>query len=125
MMHFNPGEQKREHHELNRQQLAVLQRNGSDLSKTHTTCHHFEAHDDSAVGMLRSILKASGFHVMKVSKIAEGTPFDFCWKLEAELKMIPMLPSLHAMTDYCIEMANMAGGEYKGWYAEAVPPKQF
>lgn len=123
MMPLSPGEQKREHHELNRQHLAVLQRNGSDISKAHTTCHHFEAHDDSTVGMLRSLLKASGFHVQRISKVSEGGPFDFCWKLEAELKMIPMLPSLHAMSDYCVDLAQMAGGEYKGWYAEPVPPQ--
>lgn len=123
-MYASPGELKRQHRESNKQHLTVLEKNGSDLGSAHTTCHQFELHDDTSVGILRSLLLASGFHVLKVHKVAEETPFNYCWKLEAELKVVPMLPSLHAMTDYCVDLARMAEGEYKGWYAEAVPPQK-
>ncbi len=115
-------EHKRTYRELNSQHLAALEREGSDLASAHVTCHQFELHDDTAVGTLRSLLLASGFHVLKVSKqqVPEQGPVDFKWKLEAELKMIPMLPSLHEMTDYCCDLARMADAEYKGWYAQLV-----
>ncbi|MBK7140599.1 MAG: ribonuclease E inhibitor RraB [bacterium] len=115
-------EQKRTNRELNSQHLAALERDGSNLGVAHTTCHQFEMQDDISVGILRSLLLGSGFHVLKVSKqpLAEPGKVDFHWRLEAELKVIPMLPSLHEMTDYCCDLARMANADYHGWYAQPV-----
>ena len=115
-------ELKKTNRALNSQHLAALERDGSDLGAAHTTWHQFDLLDDSGVGTLRSLLLASGFHVFKVAKLPVADPHtvNFHWRLEAELKVVPMLPSLHEMTDYCCDLARMADAEYLGWYAQPV-----
>lgn len=118
--------QKKVNREQNVQHLAALEREGSNLDVAHTTCHQFEIEDENGVGTLRSLLLASGFHLARMSKqraVDPGT-IDFQWKVEAELKVIPMLPSLHEMTDYCCDLARMTNAAYRGWYAQPVRSKE-
>lgn len=125
-MDHSSRDQKKTNRELNAQHLAALEREGSDLGVAHTTCHQFETEDDNGVGTLRSLLLASGFHVARTFKqrVIEPGTIDFQWKVEAELKVIPMLPSLHEMTDYCCDLARMANASYRGWYAQPVRNKE-
>ncbi len=106
---------KETYRNLNQHVLSTLQRDGADLEKTHAIRHQFHLQDDNSVGILRCLLLASGYRVTKVAERVNGAAVSVRYAVEAEVKAVPEKRRLDEMTDYCVDLATIAGAQYDGW----------
>jgi len=111
--------QKSEQRRFNRVTLKVLKQNRSSLSKAHVITNVFYVFRKEDVERLIGALAESGYN-------AQGDPVESTaksaeqWIVEAQASLVPKLAQVDCMTDECVEIAALHGGEYDGWYTEVI-----
>jgi Regulator of ribonuclease activity B len=97
--------------------LERLVANGSDVTRPHTITSVLFVFDENDGETLRDALREAGYDVDNdlLPLTANGQRY---WKLEARCVLVPTVELLGEMTDRCVELAEINGGEYDGWFTE-------
>ncbi len=109
-------------HDGDRQVLAVLAAQGSDLSKPAHTIHYLYFKTLEAAGAAAQELRTAGYQIRRVDKAPPKSlwnrifgPRQFSCIVETQA--VPSESAVFATTDQMNALAARFGGQYDGWEA--------
>jgi regulator of RNase E activity RraB len=100
--------------------LERLRANGSNLGAPHRIMNVFYVPEEFASLELRRKLLALGHDILHESG-PEVESEARQWTIESLVIMMPVVESLDALTDACVDLAEIYNGMYDGWYTEVIP----